>query len=748
MRRGLLFLMYLIAVAGQQVSVAVPARAEAPVTSASGPAVEEATLDGIVVTGEKIVRPTRETDETVYTGQEVTKKGMEIGGSKADVGVYEAIDILPGINVESADPYGLAAEQKNIRVRGVRGYLGAMTVEGVPNYGGNPIGPRDYLYDTETIQGIAVYKGAVPADLGTGVGARGGAIELRPRWPEEHFGVDVSQAGGMNEYHRTFLRVDSGAVPAVDTRFSLSYSYTDASKWKGPGDVGPRHNTNFMIDQPITARDNMKLWFNFNDIRQDLYRPLVYSEVRDLGGNYEKDYNSSLTGRRSQDIYYYKHNRADLTNTDVFSIIPFTLNETFSLNFKPYYSLEDSTVMNGSTSQGGLVQRRNRDIERYGLISEVESRFPLLKASLGYWVESSDMKIYMENFDPVTFAYRGYANYAENDGNGILHSPYLKLAGSVFGFNWQAGVKYFYYKDPAGVGYVWNSTAGRLDRAGDLDRESKEYSEFLPSVGLSYNILDSLQVYASYGRNQIRPYSYQPIVNLYNQNRSAFQRAGVTLNDLFNGYGMETSNSYELGARYRHEWFELVPVVFYSEHGDLLTTVYDPRVRLNYQQNIGDATGYGFELDSSVFIGDNLTLFFNPSYSILRYDDNITYLGNTLNTKDRQVVDTPKWLIKTGLVYKYRDFEISPVFKYVGNRFGDPEHREEVGGYFLADLVMSYTFKDVLEANALKISLELYNLFDREYVSVINSSDDTLSGSTSYLVGAPFTGLVKLSMDF
>ena len=53
--------------------------------------------------------------------------------------------------------------------------MGAMTVAGVPNYGGNPMGPREYLYDMENFENIAVYKGAVPADLGTGVGARGGA---------------------------------------------------------------------------------------------------------------------------------------------------------------------------------------------------------------------------------------------------------------------------------------------------------------------------------------------------------------------------------------------------------------------------------------------------------------------------------------------------------------------------------------------------------------------------------------------
>jgi iron complex outermembrane receptor protein len=51
-------------------------------------------------------------------------------------------------------------------------------------------------------------------------------------------------------------------------------------------------------------------------------------------------------------------------------------------------------------------------------------------------------------------------------------------------------------------------------------------------------------------------------------------------------------------------------------------------------------------------------------------------------------------------------------------------------------------------ADAVKISLEFYNLFDKEYVSVINASDDTRAGSSSYYVGAPFTVLGKVSFEF
>jgi iron complex outermembrane recepter protein len=53
------------------------------------------------------------------------------------------------------------------------------------------------------------------------------------------------------------------------------------------------------------------------------------------------------------------------------------------VNFKPYYSNEDSSIFNGSTSQGGLVAQRIRDIERYGLISEANLDFDWIKASLG-----------------------------------------------------------------------------------------------------------------------------------------------------------------------------------------------------------------------------------------------------------------------------------------------------------------------------------------------------------------------------
>ena len=719
--------------------VSLPVMAEEPMT-----------LEDIVISEKKLVRPTKQTNETVYTGSEVTREGIAAQGAKATVSVYEAVNVLPGVSVESIDPYGLAAEQKNIRIRGVRGYLGAMTVAGVPNYGGNPMGPREYIYDTENFESISVYKGAVPADLGTGVGSRGGAIELTPRWPEAETGVEISQSIGSDSYSRTFLRLDSGALPTLGTRLSVSGSYTDAEKWKGPGDLGPRKNASIMLSQPITDRDDIRFWFNMNDLEQDLYKSLSYEEVENLGDNYDNDYNPDLTGIAAQDVDYYGYNRGDYANRDFLSVIPLTLSDRLKLTFRPYYSKEDTEILGGTASMGGSVQKRIRDIERYGMISQVDSNFSWATASLGYWFESSDMIIRTQFYDTTTFAFKGYGMYMESDDEGIVHSPYFKLSGSVGKIDWQAGIKYFYYRDPASQGYIASAPDFELVKASDLYREEKDYDELLPTLGVNYRVSDGIEFYASYGRNQIRPYAYMPLINLYNNQRANFQAAGVTLDDLFSGYDMEISDSIEFGARLGSQRMEIMPTVFFSRHKNLLTTVHDPRIGasgVNYYQNVGKATGYGVELETNFFLSDHLTFFFNPTYTVLTYDEDLTYAGATLDTEDNQVVDTPEWMLKTGLIYTWRDLEVVPMVRYLDKRFGDAENTEEIDDYVVADLKISYSKKDLAFIDTLKVSLEFVNLFDEEYVSLINAMDDSRAGGTSYYAGAPFTTLLTVSLE-
>uniref|UniRef100_A0A7C4JSL2 Plug domain-containing protein n=1 Tax=Thermodesulfobacterium geofontis TaxID=1295609 RepID=A0A7C4JSL2_9BACT len=139
-------------------------------------------LPEVVVTGEKIITPTKETAETVYTGIGITKKGIELSGEKGSSNVWSILNFLPGVFFESPDPAGISSTQRTIIIRGISGSLGTMSVEGVPVYGGNPIGPREYIFDLDNMEAIDVYKGVIPVDLGTGAGTRGGTVELKPKW--------------------------------------------------------------------------------------------------------------------------------------------------------------------------------------------------------------------------------------------------------------------------------------------------------------------------------------------------------------------------------------------------------------------------------------------------------------------------------------------------------------------------------------------------------------------------------------
>ncbi len=707
-------------------------------------------LPEIPVSAEKIIAPTRQASESVYTGSEVTAKGIELQGAKATTSVYGALDILPGLNVESPDSNGLGAEMNNVRIRGVRSSLGALTVEGVPNYGGNPIGPRDYLYDMENMRGITVYKGAVPGDIGTGVGARGGALSLLPDWPHETPGLRFGQSFGSNEYSRTFFRLDTGSLSPTETRASASASYTDADKWRGPGSLGPRKNANLAVVQPVSERFEVKLWVNHNDLDQHLYRPLTATDIGNLKENYDKDYNAAPTGAAAQDIYYYDYNRGAYQNDDLFSVLTVKPSRELTLSLKPYYAKEDTEILQGTTSSGGKVQKRTRDIERFGLIGEAIFENDGIKTTAGYHFENSEMNIFTQTYgiSPTGLAYQGYGVFGTS-GTGYINSPYVKIAGNQGPWDWQTGLKYFHYQDPASDGYTTGPAPGyALVRTADLDRQETDYDMWLPSIGGAYHFSDSFQANASYGRNFIRPYSYLPLVSLYNSNRAAFQAQGINLQQLFDGYAMERSDTVDLGMRYSGGWFEVAPTLFYGKHRNLLTTIYDPRVNLNYQQNIGRATGYGLDLEMNAYLDKEITVFVNPTWTKLTYDGDLTYAGSRLAADGNQVVDTPEWLVKAGLIYHPGNFEIVPMLRYLGTRYADVEHAGKVGSSAVADLRMSYTMPKVLAAESMKVSLDLANVFDKKYVSVINASDDTRDGVATYYPGAPFAAMLSVSLQY
>ncbi|TAA75642.1 MAG: iron complex outermembrane recepter protein [Candidatus Electronema aureum] len=743
-------------------------------------AAAETEMAEVLVTGDKLITPSMQASETVYTGSEITPKGIELQGAKASTSVYSALDMLPGINVESPDSTGLAAEMSSVRVRGVRSSMGAMTVEGMPNHGGNPIGPRDYLYDMENMRGISIYKGAIPGDIGTGIGSRGGAIELRPDWPGKGFGLRFKQSLGSNSYTRSYVRLDSCPAAETGTAVSGSYSFSQADKWRGEGELGPRNNANVSLSQPLSEKADVKLWYNHNDLDQHLYRPLTWKETQNLSANYEKDFNAARSGLAEKDFEYYDYNRGTYENNDLLAILTLRASDSLRFTVKPYHTREDVEILQGvatvvtpssgasssgtstsagSSSSGGAavpsstysVQKRLRDIKHTGMVAEAMAEQGDMKGTLGYHLESSDSSILTENYALTGsgLAYRGYGRMTVGEDNDYINSPYVKLAGTRGAFDWQAGLKYFHYTEAASKGYISDKTAPySLKRAADIDQNEKTLDIWLPTAAAAWRFSNELEGRASYGKTFIRPYSYLPLHNIYSQNRATFLAKGISLQDLFAGYDFEQADIFDIGVRWTSGMFEIAPTFFYGKHKNLLTTIYDPRVDLNYQQNVGEATGYGLDVEMNAYLSSNLTAFINPTWTSMTYDEDLSYAGKRRATEGNQVIDTPEWMVKTGLIWSWQQFELAPMLRYLGERYADAENRSEVDSAFVADLRMSYLLPPMLHSKEMKLSLELNNLLDEEYISSITGSDDSRGGQSSFYQGAPFSAMLIFSVRY
>jgi len=724
---------------------------------------KEINLEEIVVTGEKITMPTKEAAETVYTGVELTKEGLKLGGEKGSHSVWEAISILPGIMFESPDPANLTT-QMSVKVRGVSGSLGSMSIEGIPIYGGNPIGPRAYILDLENFESIAVYKGAVPADLGPGAGTRGGTLQLRPLWASDTMGATLQQSLGMFDYTKSFIRFDSGKLGQAGTKFSFSYSYAEEDKWRGEGEIGPRNNVNFTFVQPVGDKLGIKLWGNFNEIKQHKLRSLTFAQADNLDEYKEYDYTENLTGTPSTDWQYYDFNKSEWTNDDIYAFIDYRVNENFKFTLKPYFRQEKKEDWAGSSSISGSkgskpgVQKSGWTSQKWGNIGELNADIKYFKGLLGFQYEESESKdSYAQNYwlnADGSMQFVGWGRYTVSKDSSSRYSPYAKLSGSIGDLNWQTGIKYLETKESDNEGYITRfDDMGNPypERESKMDYGARKYTAWIPTAGLSYFINDSSEVYASYGKTFQQPYAYMPLINMYYALYDKFTKMDMTLEDLFNEYKPEETHNIDIGFRYRKNFVELYPTLFLSKHKNLNTTITpgwedpdDPGQLLLYQGKpasystfVGKAKGYGVEVGSNFIVSDDLTFFLNPTYTILTYDGDIVSKGVTYNTDGEQVVDVPKWSLSAGVIAKYKGIEAVPSLRYIGERYGDIGHQEKISPYTVVDLKLGYTMEKFYYLKDLKFSFGIYNLFDKDYVV-----------SPSYYPGAPFTVLGSLSFNF
>lgn len=149
--------------------------------------------------------------------------------------ILQTLNMVPGLNFVNSDPYGNSGG--NIRLRGFDGNRVSLTFDGMPlNDTGNYAVYTNQQLDSELIERASVNQGTTDVDSPT-ASATGGTISFLSARPLQRPGLQFNTSIGDNNFGRVFMRGDTGAFGPWGTTAYATASYTNYSKFRGPGEL-------------------------------------------------------------------------------------------------------------------------------------------------------------------------------------------------------------------------------------------------------------------------------------------------------------------------------------------------------------------------------------------------------------------------------------------------------------------------------------------------------------------------------
>lgn len=712
------------------------------------PSVSSQTVGSVVVTNPDLGRV-----------DSVTHEGLTLFGGGAQTSFYQAANLLPSVIAESPDPYGLSTT-RNINIAGKADFHLSRNINGLPVMG--IVGGAD-LYDLENIYRLDVYRGAIPADKSLGISNASGVIDQLILGPQDKASNFIEQSFGSWDFSKTFARVDTGLL-STGTKIFVSGSTTDADKWTGVGDQS-RDNAALGVSQ--TFGNALKVDVNavYNNYDGIPYRALSYAQTQNLEANYKFDYNKTLTGNPATDINYYEFNRVSAEGYAIQANVDYQFADGQHIVFKPYYWHNDGVQYSTQTA-AKRVQIWRQQNENIGGALEYAGHFGTgTDVVAGYWWQSmapppppTDQRRFSVTASG-DLAFDRWTTMAKID-DFVVNSPYAQLTQTFGSITVTGGLRYMslgapemLYYNPAGVpdGTLDDALATNPALLPGTSVVARDYNELLPNLAVTNDFGGGWSANVAYGRNFGRP-DWGPQASNYISNRPAFQAKGITLQDLVDRVRPEIADQFSAQISFSGYGLTVVPSVFYAKHNNKQIKIIDPAIGPNiaYYQGTGSSTEYGGEVQVAYQIDSQLFAFGSGTLASETFDADTPTLGGggLLATKGKQIPSTPQTMLKGGVTYAWNGLAVTPVVRYIGERFGDAANTQKVSGYTAVDLTIAYNIKEKFGLDEATVKLGVVNVFDTKYISQIAQSNIDLSSDASYYVGAPRTVFGTVAVKF
>jgi iron complex outermembrane recepter protein len=705
--------------------------------------------------------PPAPSSDDASSGNAFSLRTIELLAGASHTSPYRVLDHLPSIHVEGTDGLGVGVDQNAVRVRGQLGDTYARlasTVEGVPLSFNVAKGVMGNLVDLQNVDGVSFYRGPVPSDTGFGLGTTAGALDLhilRPsRRPAVRSMTTTGLVPGAHPMLSAFLRVDPGPLAWGTTAF-VSGSYNRAEKWRGFGQI-ERFNGTVGLAKSVGRSVDIELFGMVSRTSENEYRPLTYAQTQDPSLYRSFDYTNDLT------YLDYRNNRQSLTEGAVLAKLTGSLSSWGRLAATPYIAATDGVRYFGS-EPNPKVNGVNRMVllqRQFGVLADLRF-WPRegFEVALGTWAAALDTVPPPEEqkfYDVLPSGELAFArwNILARTGTRVLVTPYLVASGKVGKLRIDAGLKLVVATMPSVTGYD-ATNVGDVSASQAMDQQppvrpglhadARTQTVALPHVGMRYAWSSGVSARAVYGRNYAYPFQ-GPLFSTYSSNAESFGNLGLTLNDIWRGLKLETSDNFDLGIDLEHRGVGVRPTVYYAFFHDKQVLAFDPDVGVPYYQNVASAKAAGAELEAWLSPCTWLTLAFAGSYNRTTFTHDLATKSSTpLATTGKQFADAPSWLAKASATVDWRRWQVSSFFRYVGTRYGDVMNTERIAGHEILDLMVGYRIGRAGWLRELAASLRVQNVLDARYIGIISNQQDISEAlSTTYYPGSPRSVMLVL----
>ena len=655
---------------------------------------------------------TVELDEVKVTAGRVEQELMDVNMSVSVItqeeirrssarNVGELLEDIPGVRINNDGGQGM----KRIKIRGEDAFRTLVMIDGQKVSEHKSMSGSPMLIDPSMIERIEVIKG--PASVLYGSDAIGGAINIitkkggtKPIEGEVSAGMNTS-ASGKNASGSIYGGIDGW-------KYRLSASIEDNDNLKTP--KGEMENTyftarsvsgflsyDFTPDATVGASlDYYDLEFGSSDVNTPGFAVDVPKWTRFKAAAFGEIKNITSSFVRLRTNIFYQKSKKDMTNT-----VPGVWTQGEVDTFKAM-GFEEAFLNRVGVQAGNayvLQPHASNDMNQYGFSIQADWQIGDSNYLIaGYEISYDDLNAHSwntgTNVMPMMLTDKNY------DGYQMTNAVYASMETLL-----SANLTLTY-----GARYTWVKTDmdSINNKMGTKTSGEGSDGKIVFNAGVLWHGTDNLTLRASYAQGYRSPILQELYID------TSMGSTGTTYANP--DLKPETSDNFEIGARWNSTGLSADLAIFYSTADDYIATLYNAQKRGYQYNNVAEAKTFGVELTSSVRIAETgFEPYLTATWMRRQYQN-----GNGFSTYDTA---TPEFMLRygvrwsgmyAGLGLRADAFARSQTeIEYDdGVQSATDSSSYRLGGYTTLNLTAGVDFGPKRQYS---FDMGLYNIFDKGY---------------------------------